>query len=61
MGRMFEDDTYVDDQCCKNCKWWNRDILNDHLKCCNRRSEKKGKETDKKDWCWCWQKETWRR
>lgn len=63
MGRGYEreDETYVDDQRCGNCKWWNRDIFTDNLKCGCRGSEKRGRQTTAKDWCWCWKKETWNR
>lgn len=58
MGRMFnpENDTYVYDQCCRNCRWWNPDPVTDKMKCRNCRSEHKGKErADGDGWCWCWQ------
>lgn len=58
MRRLERDDeVFVDDQCCRNCRWWNRDVLTDHLKCGNRLSEKRGKQTEGRDWCWRWQKD----
>ena len=50
------DETDVNDQCCRNCKWWNPDPVNDKMKCRNRRSEKHGVKTTGDAWCWCWQK-----
>lgn len=32
------DNTCVDDQCCRNCMWWNHDLLDGKLKCQNYRS-----------------------
>ena len=51
------DNTDVNDQRCRNCKWWNRDLMNGKVKCHNHRSEKQGRKTDGAEWCWCWQKD----
>ena len=63
MTEIFDvtDNTSVDDQCCRNCKWWNPDLMNGKLKCHNYRSEKHQKKTKGSEWCWCWQKDKHKR
>ena len=59
MARIYDpsDETDINDQCCRNCKWWNCDPVTDKRKCRSFSSEKNGRKTEGTEWCWCWQKD----
>ena len=59
MAVIFDptDETFVDDQRCGNCRWWNPDLVTDEMKCENFQSEFYGKKRKKPSgWCWAWTK-----
>ena len=51
----LENDPYVYDQKCKDCRWWGPDYLTGKLKCNVHRPVKKGRKTES-SWCWKWER-----
>ena len=53
---MFnDDDPYVYDQKCADCKWWGVDWLTDKEGCQLPHKVKKGRKTEN-TWCWKWER-----
>lgn len=50
-----EDEIFVYDQKCAECRWFGEDLFTGEAKCRNRKSEKQD-STNSEDWCWRWEK-----